>query len=400
MNSMVFKGLAVCVGLLTTSVSANQLTLRYHFARNLKVHTEGAQLSVSYERPCATQTAGVFVSEPEPAVLELGVVLRQSAINCARLPDLVSEKIDWINLKRLKEIRKLTGKNKNTELILRRPLEYQLTKSNGRSSLQSLVHRNCRERVGFILRRNLDFKIEFSNLVLRKKRFAAHCYNKPHLTRISHLSYLRSDEIELVDKPTQQPVTNRSLPSLRLAQVASDSLRTTARRDLSLRYRRRCNEAPVGVVITRQTDAKSKKQFLEVAMLVARHPNINCHWFDKTWFWESYQNHHVSLSVNQELRAWQSISEPGAVSVVPPKGYSIVHREKADHLALEFYGGCRLVLGAVYAEDNYAHLSVGILVSQKQPDCAKQLKQRTLIQPHLLANRQKPGKLFPLRVNF
>jgi hypothetical protein len=156
--------------------------------------------------------------------------------------------------------------------------------------------------------------------------------------------------------------------------VAVRHLTTTAS-GLSLEYQRRCNEAPIGVVVSSPQVGELKRQ-IQVGMLVARFPNLHCAAEAST-----AGDAALASGASVDQTSWVALQEteinlPRAASLValnPQQGMDLQLRapdqltlagqresQKMLRMSYSMSGRCGAAY-AVYAHDSQGMLAVGIL---------------------------------------
>jgi hypothetical protein len=308
------------------------------------------------------------------------------------MPNQVSEKIDFIAYSGFRELIKMAPETLESKLNLASAKELRVYRHRGRLTTQAIFQSECSEFAGIVLQKNGSNQVQLSFLESQPKalRVSGRCSFDQKVKTISFLKLKSKNDI--VAAVTHRPSPMRAY-QLRLAEVdAQVSSKQANDTVVKVSYLRKCNEAPVGIVV-----GASHSSELKLGMLVAHYFNIQCDKSVAASSWTTYRMQGLPVPSTSAISWLEESRGFGKFKVVPPSQYAIAKENQSQKLVLDFWTACSEDIGAVYTRDETQRLVVGILQNPTNSPCKNRYKEVSLKQP-LISSKAKSERIFPMKL--
>jgi hypothetical protein len=259
----------------------------------------------------------------------------------------------------------------------------------GAGRLTAVYEPRCGRDLGTLIRRAGRRRLELAFVEQQPLGERRSCGERPRTRRITALDLSAHFAIApLRDAPK---ALSREF-TLALAPVEAGGIRvadgSSAAGGVTVRYRRACNEAPVGLVLGEGDEGAT-----QVGVLVARYYNLPC---SAPAAWAALTETGLTLPRRDAVTALAPVAAGAALRLHQPTRLS---RDAGD-LDVGFLADCGATYG-VYAHDWRGALSVGVL-SVRQPRgpgsrCKKAPGEVSLSQS-FVASSVPAGELYPMRL--
>lgn len=329
----------------------------------------GEGVVAGYELPCGSELIGLVLRQPAFEELMVGILVRQRAEVCVGMGQRATLRLPYFQPSHVKTVRSFD------------PLEYQnkprvitaeamhLVQEQSGQSLDLSFASQCGRPAGILVApQGENLGIGFVELDAGKQK---DCRPEMYLTGLVGLRDLDSARL----RPFQTDATALDEAYyLRLARIRPDSVK---RQDgkLSLRYARRCNEAPVGLV----SDYDAETGDTTVGMLVARYLNQPCADDKVRYFWTSYETAFVPPAPLDAIKLQAPTRNMWDLTLRRPNHVRLRYEKSGAELAMAYYGGCEQELGAVLVDEDNAMVA-GVLTRATDAPCKSKLKEVSLTQ--------------------
>ena len=128
-------------------------------------------------------------------------------------------------------------------------------------------------------------------------------------------------------------------------KIKKGSILTKRDGSLVFKYKRKCNEAPVGVVAA--SNRINRYSHLRVGMLIAHYYNYRCPDKGPTKFWSTYRVSGLDVRSSKSLTTMKETSSMWKLSMTRPIGFEYTNRSLGKGLKTRFFGGCNSTIGTV-----------------------------------------------------
>ncbi len=341
-------------------------------------------VEVQYMPSCDASFVGLVVKALEHGILRMAVLVRQDPILCAQVPAIQTSKISSFALKSFRAILPLEMTTTNARLMHVPAKDVAFLREQ--NLLQTTHESRCGQILGHVFTNALGGdKLSIGVVEELSGSAGATCQTQLRLSSVGHLNIAAVNVAQAA-----KIVDPRTVYELRLAPVKSRSVkRLHGGRGIALKYVRRCNEAPVGIVVDYQRATPAVPAHTEVGMLVARYPNQQCVAGADVYTAERVTDNNIELVAGAKLKRMQPDDDhvigAARLQVVAPLRYAYGNRETGEGLALDYFATCAMPLGAVYARDMRGNLSVGVVTrSTSKSRCKNPIKEVSLLQPHFV----------------
>ena len=349
----------------------------------------GNKLHVTVEPNCGTSFYGFVINPSVKGELKIAGVGRTNSIACVALPKTELHVIDWIDPGKYKSIRPMNVSRTSGHLRVSSFTDFRLVRKNSSYQFEGLYQPTCGTKLGSLIRTKDERSFEIANLeLLARGQRAADCPKILEKTEIDGLAFRNNTQVYTF-APNQKQ--HQKAFSLHIAPIAKNSI-NQGHKSLSLTYIRRCEEAPVGVVIA------NKKNGTAIGMLVARYYNLKCQSPKKATV---YKISGVNLNNKKRLKRIKPTNAPNVLAIHSPTSFSRSD-ESPKKLEVEHLNSCHHLIGAVYTnpsgESSDDKVSVGILqYAKNHQTCKKPMRERTLTQ-NFVAPGVKLRNIYPLHI--
>ncbi len=356
----------------------------------------GEILRLQVKLPCGSRYVGLVArGDSQGKVLEVAAAVTDTSMVCTSMPMVVEVGADFLATRRYKNVAPMAIiAGTRVHAVSVEELRIAATPT-GHSTVHAIYTKHCGRDLGTLIRRTAGDRLEVAMLEesVSKDR-AASCLAAPSARRIPWIA-----------APSKSRLIKPMLPSSRsfakqfdliLAPIVSIE---SSRGGASVTYQRRCNEAPIGLVV----GANSMSQ-ASVGVLVASYPNLRC---------QAELPHAVS-----ETMIEPALRFPSKISLVPmrqqpnveaslraPSELTLENGSKGSNLRISYIDSCQLRY-AIYARDASGRLAVGTLALApssgveafgSQPSCVREPSKVEMVQPFLAANVDA-NTIYPLRM--
>lgn len=361
----------------------------------------GTSLRVAVPIPCGGEFYGIVASTNEKQkTMALAAAVSIDAIVCTSIPSQVEVVIDYLDVTGFKSIEPMSMGNGSNRLTVARISDMKIARSKDAGDRLKVVYEpRCGRSVGALIRATGRDRIEIAMVEKPSSSVQrAGCDRKPTEREITAIDVkVRKRVATLSDKV--QSLTR--LYTLKMAPVSSKGIRTGKNGGLSFRYRKKCNDAPLGVVVSEEKIINGKKTAL-IGMLVANYYNIPCTGKDAESKWASHTDSTVLIPKHVAVGLIKP-SEMTGLMVKAPTRISTRGSKTGKgrkQMVLKHSATCGQVIGGVYSRDSQGGLSVGILTQGQYLSsnaCKNASGEVSLSQPFFIGH-QRMEALYPLRL--
>ena len=195
-------------------------------------------------------------------------------------------------------------------------------------------------------------------------------------TKVQKLESLKAPTVELISKPIYKLKPLKNIEYNSVAQT------------LSAKYKRRCNEAPVGVFIGRKINGNQS-----VAMVVASYRDQRlCRQKDNSDTWSQYKL--SGIKVQTELSSIKNeVKANGDLQIHTPKK---ITRSRSKYIRLSSTHACGKIIGSVVSQSKDKLLMGEVLLGKKTSVCDSPLATRT--RTTSLSSAKSLKKIVPMAI--
>jgi hypothetical protein len=373
---------------------------------------KGDDLRIAVELPCGTELYGLIASADDKGRLFLAAAALQPEILCTSLPEEQEILVPYIATSGFQSIAPL-----DTDGLLNRlslvPVSEVLTakRKHGGKLVRAVYETRCGTPVGTLIRQTSATDLDVAMVELKDRpsgMASAAVQTCDYGQRSKPIPAIALGEGYNV-RPLAKDVTDVGHVSyLRLAPVAAGELKAAAAtaplpaRPLVVRYFRRCNEAPVGLVVGSRT-----RRAVQVGVLVARYLNHRCVEGDHGE-WAALTATDLVLSDGKtplKLTAMAPSAELDSLRLKAPFELDKAPGAgRAARLMIDYFKTCERTLGAVYARDPAGRLAVGVLTraaaaaSSECKTAATRVSFKVSMMHPFLSRHVRAGDLYPMRL--
>ena len=344
-----------------TAFAASNSALELQPVR-LHFDAEG-HVSAAFVQGCDRRFAG-FVYRATPAgELEVGVLIRRAHARCLGLTGMSQQLLPLVRAQDFAAISSLNPSLEARTVTLTPMQNIHRTRSHLRETLHAVYTSLCGTPIGLVIQpqaSQLDVGLLESRRLHREP-----CQRTTAVYSVAGLRLEQLGQTGLIASE-KDPLPSYSL---RRTPVQLQALVTaTGTQAFKLRYRRACNEAPIGLV---QRDEAGHRS---VSMLVAHYDTMKCPSHAPQTFWSPW---HELLHAPAHLAIFTvRADQEEKLRIVRPLAYKILAREGASRLEIKTISSCQRDLGLV-SRSAAAGLALGILQTSATPSCNSPLKRVT-----------------------
>jgi len=362
---------------------------------------QGEAPVASYDLPCGAESVGALVrTNASRDTLSMAMVVRVSKILCTALPARVTAPLDYVSTQ---------GFAKVQPLVLSAPVRISplpvsgLRMSRSGAHIEAVYESGCGKLAGTILRRGSEQTVEVAMAEMTGTGGSASTAGKKCAAG-SITATVPGALIAEGRKFRPYEVTPSDIERaffVRLASVKAESLKRGAD-GIAVSYYRKCNEAPIGVVVEGHT-TKNKLQRatsasgVRVGVLVARYYNLVCPDHAAAEVEDRIRNQDISIPTSTVVTFMAPTRKASTLTIREPSQYAVLKKATGRGFAIDFKTSCNRQLGAIYTRDVKGHLAVGVLERQGDPFQCKAGRDLTLFQPFA---GKGPGvtAIYPLKI--
>lgn len=359
----------------------------------------GKSVKLSVELPCGGEYYGLVASADKKGHLKVAAAVQQDSIVCTSLPESVEVLVDYLAITRFKTIEPMkVDEGGNPRLLVARISDLRLVQAGEDSNLSAVYEPRCGRDVGTLIRKVGKGRLELAFVESPAGMPSMDgCESRQKQRVITALDTAAPFKVAaLKDKPKSLSRAFR----LKLAPLAKNGVRANpgVAGGLSLTYQRKCNEAPVGIVLGAPQKAKDGKPTVKVGVLVAEYYNFPCAATNrgKDGGFATISDRDLTLPVGARVVAAKAAGELALLQ--PTK----IRHTNGKGVIVSANASCKEEAEAVYTRDARGALSVGVLTGAVEMQlggapCKDGRGELSLTQPYVMP-RVKAGQLFGMRL--
>jgi hypothetical protein len=395
MNSKNFLGL-VWVLLLSFSAEAAAAFPKLQMQPIELVGYVGKAIRIAVTVPCGGEFYGIIASTNEKKKsMALAAAVSQDSIVCTSMPSQKEVVIDYLDVTGFKTIEPMTvGSNPRISIARISDLKMVRSKSSG-NRLKVVYEPKCGRSVGTLIRQTDKQNLEIAMV------------EKPRTGEVSSSCPSESAEkvITAIDTTVRKKVgalqsSVKALSrqyALKLVPINPQGIKTGKNGGVSFSYRKGCNDAPVGVVVSSEKNIRGQKTAL-IGMLVANYYNIPC----VGKLAKSSLAEHKDSTILIPSGTKIALFNPNELNSLVVKAPTRITKEGTTgrkNIVLKHSASCNQVIGGVYSRDAEGGVSVGILTEGDETSnaCKNASGDVSLSQPYFIGH-QRMETLYPLRL--
>ena len=388
---------ALAAWLLLAPLARAQTELRI-LPVTLQGYVQG-EIRVQVSLPCGSRYYGLLAAVHRD-VIEVAAAVLQEAVSCTTMPETVAVRVDFLASSSFRSIAPLAVRE--GQRIRMVPVE-QLQRTVGRKVLAVYTSR-CGQHLGVLVHRVGAMRLELGMAeAIPEHRLGATCSSPAKLLSLPALAV--PERLQLAPLHAIEPGLKRRF-TLRLASIDPSKTTNTAASGLTLLYQRRCNEAPIGMVLGPWSGHPGHAgEVLQIGVLVAAYPSLRCSEASPQATWQTLNEPALRLPLGVTMAAleYENVAAQGLRLRVPSK-LSLKSNTTLQTLQINYFAACEPGF-AVYSRDRQGVLAVGVLglapSAQMQESggsrCKKVLSEVSLHQP-FVASGVQAAELYPMRI--
>lgn len=333
----------------------------------------GQDLKIAYDLPCGATFYGVVAKEESSKRLRLGVAYLMGDVRCISLPAREETVLNFINTTGYDSISPLKTSSVRSRFVQNKMIDVRVVRSKKNPKLQLISEPSCGVDLGTLIRQTGSHKLELARLEkLTARQYRAGCPKTQQIKDVKAIRITKNLSVGIIPKKVRD--LDRSF-SLHLSQIRDGSVKRLKKRGVALSYLRKCNEAPVGVVMDRKI--QNGKPSLKVGMLVARYFNMKCKEPDA---WTPYTN--TTVVMGKKIQPTLMKKGSNSFSLVSPTAFSRQGKRRRSGVSIDYIDSCSSLKGVVYTgSKSRSHL--GVLTAAHKGSCSKKVAEVSLFQPFL-----------------
>jgi len=362
------------------------------------------EIQVRVALPCGARYFGLVVAAQKD-VIKVAAAVLQDPVSCTTMAETVAVRVDYLATTAYRTVAPLVV-HEGQRLRLA-PFE-QLQRS-AEGGVAAVYAPRCGQKLGVLVHRVGATRIELGMAegVIEHQAGVATCSSTPKLYALPALAV--TGRTEIAPLRDIEPASKRSF-SLRLATI--DPMQTTqiAPAGLSVAYQRRCNEAPIGIVLGPLRSDVGHRGLVQLGVLVASYPSLRCADTSSDSTWQTIQEPALQLPLGTKITALGGMDVATGtlqrLNLRVPSRLLLQGRGRSlQLLQVNYFIDCASTY-AVYGRDRHGVLSVGVLAATVEPAavqseggsrCKKPLSEVSLQQPFVVPSVQA-GELYPMRM--
>lgn len=315
----------------------------------------GQNLRVSLEIGCGGSFYGILAQMQPGRKLKLAAVIEQANVNCTSVPDRRVVDLDFVDSTTTKEIGALSISPRLQRISLGQVHDVVLPRqAQGSMVAPVITHQSsCDPIIGTIMRPVGPGQYELGLALHRGREERPSCAKVgTEVSRVEGFRIPVQSKAWGLRRAPRHSNLHRDY-ELRLAPIAEGGLQIVHGAGLSLRYKRECNQAPVGIV----QDGQGRR----FGVLVAHYWNRTC--------------------LPHEATTWNTIADPDILPQTTPlamapgsTGLKLItprdlKRPRGDKVKVRFAAACDRHLGSVITKDSQGRPSIAILAMTSASRC-------------------------------
>ncbi len=395
MNSKNFLGL-VWVLLLSFSAESAAAFPKLQMQPIELVGYVGKAIRIAVTIPCGGEFYGIIAATNErKKTMALAAAVSQDSIVCTSMPSQREVVIDYLDVTGFKSIEPMTiGNNPRISIARISDLKMVRSKTSG-NRLKAVYEPKCGRSIGTLIHQSENQLLEIAMV------------EKPRTGEVSGSCSSESAEkvITAIDTSVRKKVgalqsNVKSLSrqyDLKLVPISSKGIKSGKNGGVSFSYRKGCNDAPVGVVVSGEKNIRGQKTAL-LGMLVANYYNIPCVGKLAKHTLAEHTDSSILIPSGTKIALFNP-AELNALVVKAPTRITKEGKTGRKTIVLKHGASCNQVIGGVYSRDAQGGISVGILTQGDDTSaaCKATSTDVSLSQPYFIGH-QRMESLYPLRL--
>lgn len=357
----------------------------------------GKSLRISVSVPCGGEFYGLIASTNDKTkTMALAAAVSQEAIVCTSMPNEQEILISYLDVAGFKSIEPMTVSGA-ARLSVARISDMTIVKSKTKGDRLKVVYEpRCGSSIGTLIRQTDRDRLE---LAMVEKPAAGmqtgKCSRDPAEREITAIDTKTRTRVAAL-KDTVKSLTR--VFTLKMAPINPKGIRIGKNGGVKFKYKKRCNDAPLGVVVSDEKMVGGKKTAL-IGMLIANYYNLPCTGTNEGSTWAEFKDSTILIPAGVKLGLY-STKELTGLAVKAPTRISKQGKGARKHLVLKHSAACGQIVGGVYSRDSQGGLAVGILTQGQHlssNECKNGSGDVSLSQPYFIGH-QRMEALFPLRL--
>ncbi len=357
----------------------------------------GKAVKLSVDLPCGGEYYGLVASADKKGRLKVAAAVVQDSIVCTSTSEPIEVLVDYLAITRFKTIEPMIVDEGNPRLLVARISDLRLVQAGEDSNLAAVYEPRCGRDMGTLIRKVGKGRLEIAFVESPAGMPSVDgCESRQKKRVITALDTAASFKVAaLKDKPKSLSRAFR----LKLAPLVPNGVRAApGTPGLSVSYQRKCNEAPVGIVLGAPLRGQDGKPSVRVGVLVAEYYNFPCaatH-TGKDGGIATLSDRDLTLPVGARVLAMKA---KGELTVLQP---TKIRHTNGNGVVISANASCREQAEAIYTRDARGALTVGVLSGAVETElggapCKDGSAELSLSQPYV-ASRVKAGQLFGMRL--
>jgi hypothetical protein len=173
-------------------------------------------------------------------------------------------------------------------------------------------------------------------------------------------------------------VTPRDLATVyrvKQAYIEASSVQIASDFGIAFKYRRLCNEAPIGMAISKKIDGS-----LGISMVVASYYNDRCGTTGKYGILSSFKTRNVKLGPAKVFVDVDAKPHPKVLRIIRPNQYLT---EPRGGINIRLFDDCQTSQSIIVGDSNQRDIFLGILQSASATGCKNKLKEVSWYLPYV-----------------
>lgn len=361
----------------------------------------GKSLRVAVTVPCGGEFYGIIASTNDKRkTMALAAAVSVDSIICTSMPSLQEVVVDYLDVTGFKSIEPMTIGGGSPRLSVARISDLKIARSKTQSDRLKVVYEpRCGRTVGALIRSTQPDRIEVAMVERPASSMQrSGCEREPTEREITAIDMTAKKRVAIL-RDRVESLTR--LYTLKMAPISVKSIKTGKNGGLAFKYKRKCNEAPLGAVVSDQKNLDGKKA-VRLGMLIANYYNIPCAGNFAVSEWTDFKDSTVLIPKDVTIRLMDPNMMTGLAVKAPTRIVSRTSKsgQGRRQVVLKHSAACGEVIGGVYSRDHKGGLSVGILTQGQflsSNACKNESGEVSLSQPFFIGH-QRMETLYRLRL--
>lgn len=357
----------------------------------------GKSVKLAVDLPCGGEYYGLVASADKKGHLKVAAAIVQDSIVCTAMPEATEVLVDYLAITRFKTIEPMRVDEGNPRLLVARISDLRVVQAGADANLAAVYEPRCGRDVGTLIRKVGKGRLELAFVESPAGMPSLDgCESRQKKRVITALDTAAPFKVSaLKDKPKALSRAFR----LKLAPLVPNGVRAApGASGLSVTYQRKCNEAPVGIVLGAPRRGKDGKSAVKVGVLVAEYYNFPCSAAStgKDGGQATISDRDLALPVGARVIAAKA---KGELTLLQP---TKIRHTNGKGVVVSANASCREEAEAVYTRDARGALTVGVLSGAVETElgkapCKNAAAELALSQPYV-SSRVKTGQLYGMRL--